>query len=132
MDRDPIKTDIRRRRTQKRLGCEQPICVLCGHPGIESLTSVSPDWLKKHGIEWHHVVGKKRDTGLVISLCFNCHRAATEGLARAGVTMLAETDPKTLVAQVLDALAVFFEMLVDALRRWAELLRTSISGSEGK
>lgn len=121
-DKDPIATDVRRRRRQRRLGTDHPTCDLCGYSGLEALTPVTSGWLKAHGIERHHVVGKNNDPNLVVSLCLNCHRTATEGLARAGVSMRSESDPIARVAQMLDALAAFFEMLVDALRRWAELL----------
>ncbi len=76
------------------------------------------------------MVGKNNDPNLVVSLCLNCHRTATEGLARAGVSMRSESDPIARVAQMLDALAAFFEMLVDVLRRWAELLRDRIGHPE--
>jgi hypothetical protein len=40
--------------------------------------------------------------------------------------MCPEPDTRKRVALMLEALAVFFEHLVEALRRWAKILRDSI------
>jgi hypothetical protein len=79
-DQNPIKTDARRRRRQERFENRSPKCILCGCPDLEALTQVSHRWLKVHGIELHHVVAEVRDSDLVVPLCLNCHRTATEGL----------------------------------------------------
>jgi len=42
--------------------------------------------------------------------------------------MQPEQDPNALVASMLDALAVFLEALVAALRRWAQVLRGTKEG----
>lgn len=123
LDRDPIKTDTRRRRREDRFPDSNPRCVLCGHPNLEAIKSVTVGWLKSRGIELHHVVGRAREPDLVVPLCLNCHRRATEGLTQAGVEMIAETDTRLRVASTLDGLAAFFEMVVDALRKWAADLR---------
>lgn len=135
IDHNPIKTDVRRRKRQDRFDNADPRCIFCGYPEIEALTAVTLEWLKSHGscvpkalTELHHVVGKKHDSDLVVPLCLNCHRLVTEDLARAGISMHPERDSKTLVALMLDALASFFELLVAALRRWAELLRANNAG----
>jgi hypothetical protein len=132
IDQNPIKTDVRRRKRQDRFDCATPRCLFCGYPDIEALTGVTLEWLNSHGscapkslTELHHVVGKKRDADLVVPLCLNCHRGVTEGLAKAGISMHAERESKTLVASMLDALASFLEFLVSALRQWAELLRAN-------
>ena len=122
MDQNPIKTDVRRRKRQERFGNLNPKCILCGCPELETLTPVSPGWLEAHGIEFHHVVAAERDSELVVPLCLNCHRTATEGLARADVSMTCEADPDIRVASMLRALAAFFVLVVDALRRWAKSL----------
>ena len=118
-DQNPIKTDARRRKRQERFGNPNPKCVLCGCPDLEALTPVSPSWFKQHGIELHHLVAEARDSELMVPLCLNCHRTATEGLAQAGIDMDCETDPREHVASMLEALAVFFELVIEALRRWA-------------
>jgi hypothetical protein len=127
IDNDPIKTDGRKKRIQDRFGNSKPNCVLCGCPDMEALTPVTLGWLKAHGIELHHVVEERRDPDFVVPLCLNCHRKVTEGLARAGISASSAREPRELVAQMLEALAVFFEFLIDALRRWAEILRKSIT-----
>ena len=128
-DREPVKTAARRRRRDTRLGDGPRTCILCGHADLENLTHVTADWLTGHGtpralLEEHHLVGKHHDAALTVPLCRNCHGNATERLAAAGVTMRAEPDSRWRVAIILEALAVFFEMLVIALRRWAHLLRS--------
>jgi hypothetical protein len=127
-DENPIKTDARRRRRQEKFGNPNPKCVLCGCPDLESFTPVSHGWLKAHGIELHHIVGEQRDPNLIAPLCLNCHRTATEGLARAGVDMAREPDPRQRIASMLEALAEFLVLVVDALRRWATTLKESLEG----
>jgi hypothetical protein len=41
--------------------------------------------------------------------------------------MQTETDSRSRIASLLEALAVFFEMLVDALRRCAQQLRAEVT-----
>jgi hypothetical protein len=60
----------------------------------------------------------------------NCHRRVTEGLAQTGISMRPEPEPRERVALMLDALALFFEFLVNSLRQWAEYLRKNISGDD--
>jgi hypothetical protein len=132
IDQNPVKTAVRRRRKQERLGSLSPFCVLCGNGDIETLVPVTPDWLRQRIpperlIELHHVVGEQHDSDVVVPLCLNCHRIVTEGLAKAGVSMHPEPQPRERVALMLDALAVFFEFLVKSLRQWAEYLRKSIT-----
>jgi hypothetical protein len=105
--------------------------VLCGCPDLEKLTAVTPKWLAARLgtdlFELHHPVGKQHDPNLVVPLCMNCHRFATESLARAGVSMRPIREPQELVAVMLEALAAFFELLVTSLRQWAQYLRNSIT-----
>jgi hypothetical protein len=132
IDQDPIGTSKRRRRKQVRFGSLTPVCVLCGNGRIHELTAQTPDWLRERIpperlIELHHAVGEQHDPDLVVPVCRNCHASLTEGLAQAGITMLPQHEPKALVALMLDALAYFFELLVDSLRRWAQYLRNSLA-----
>lgn len=133
IDEDPIRTDGRRRRKQKRLSSSHPVCVLCSCSDIEALTAVTPEWLKERGViippgllEMHHVVGEKHDSDFVVALCLNCHRRVTEALDQGQITMQPKRDSRELVALMLDALAIFLDMLVAAIRRWAEVLRQSL------
>jgi hypothetical protein len=92
---------------------------------LECLTPVTLDWLEAHQvlIEEHHVVGKKNDPDFVVPLCLNCHRLVTECLAQAGISMHRDPNPQKRVAVMLEALAVFLDMLAAAVRRWAALLK---------
>jgi len=66
-------------------------CLFCGYACLESLTQVSRQWLETRGmiqkerldrlLEEHHVVGEAHDPALLVTLCLNCHREITEGLA---------------------------------------------------
>jgi hypothetical protein len=128
-----IKTARRRRLKQERFGTLNPVCVLCGNGEIERFTAKPLGWLEERIpperlIELHHVAGQNHDPNLVVPLCMNCHRTVTEGLARAGVSMRPQPEPREQIATILEALAVFFEYLVDSLRKWAEYLRKSIAG----
>jgi hypothetical protein len=94
---------------------------LCACDDLEKLAGVTVGWLSK--FEIHHVVGCNHDPELVVPICLNCHRAVAERLAQAGVSMDAIEEPRERVAMMLDALSTFFELLVEALRRWAASLR---------
>jgi hypothetical protein len=109
-------------------------CLFCGYACLESLTQVSRQWLEARGIqkerlnrllEGHHVVGEAHDPALLVTLCLNCHREITEGLAREGVSMHPETSTHKLVALVLRGSAVLFEFLASSYRKWASLLEES-------
>lgn len=120
-------------RRQARLGDGPHICILCGCSDPVALIDKTPDWLEHHSIpktlfEQHHPAGRHHDPELTVFICRNCHAEATEGLLQAGVSMRPEPDPVLQVALMLDALAVFLEVLAAALRRWAELLRNSLRG----
>src|SRR5450759_2497992 len=87
IDKDPIRTAVRRRRIQRRFNDENPHCLICGEPELASLTAVTADWLRSHEVEipdrlinFHHLVGEKHDRELVAPLCLNCHAKAHEGL----------------------------------------------------
>ena len=74
-------------------------------------------------LEVHHIVGEARDPDLAVTLCLNCHREITEGLAREiGVSMRPENNLFKLIAAMLRASAVLFDFLAAAYRKWASLL----------
>jgi len=129
-DQQPIRTAKRRVLRQERLG-NNAFCLLCGYGCLESLTHVSRKWLEARGIskdridrllEEHHNVGEAHDPDLTMTLCLNCHREITEGLAREDVSMRPEKNPRKLMALRLRALAVLFESLASSHRKWASLL----------
>jgi len=57
-----------------------------------------------------------------VTLCLNCHREITEGLASEGVSMRPETNLLKLIALMLRASAVLFDALAASYRNWAALL----------
>jgi hypothetical protein len=129
-DRQPIRTARRTMLREERLGSDA-FCLFCGYACLESLTHVSRKWLEERGIpkhrlnrllEEHHVVGQAHDPDLTVTLCLNCHREITEGLAREGVGMYPEGNLCKLIALVLRASAVLFESLATSYRKWACLL----------
>jgi hypothetical protein len=109
-------------------------CLFCGYACLESLTRVTRQWLEAKGVprelldrllEDHHVIGEAHDPDLIVTLCLNCHREITEGLAREGVSMYPERNIYKLVAVVLRGSAVLFEFLASSYRKWASLLEES-------
>ena len=129
-DQRPIHTARREALRQDRLG-STAFCLFCGYSCMESLTRVSRKWLEERGIskdridrllEEHHIVGEAHDPDLTATLCLNCHREITEGLAREGVSMRPEANLRKLVALMLRASAVLFECLATSYRKWASLL----------
>ncbi len=134
IDKDPIRTAIRRTRQHARLAGGTPACLLCGYANPVALISVTPHWLKAHGVvvqrsllDKDHIVGKKHDPELTAPLCRNCHAEKTDGLLQAGVSMRPELDPLARIALKMEAEAVFHEMLAAAKRRDAVLIRRLIN-----
>lgn len=111
MDADPARTAARRRRRIERLGPDCA-CALCGYRNPSALVLVSRTLL-----EAHHVFGRKRDWGLTVVLCRNCHAEITEDLMRAGVPMVRERDPRRRVAFALLSAAVFFKKYANSLEK---------------
>jgi hypothetical protein len=131
-DGNPIRTARRKANREERLG-KNAFCMLCGYACLESLTQVSQQWLEAKGIptdriacilEEHHVVGEAHDAHLTITLCLNCHREITEGLAREGISMRPEANRRNFIAMMLRASAVLFEALAESYRKWANLLES--------
>lgn len=126
----PIRTARRKALREERLG-KSAFCLFCGYGSLESLTRISRKWLEAKGIsqEWikrlledHHGIGEAHDPDLLITLCLNCHREITEGLAREGVSMRPEKNIRQLTVLRLRASAVHFESLARSNRKWANLL----------
>jgi hypothetical protein len=129
-DQNPIRTARRKTLREDRLGTNA-FCFFCGYACLESLTCVSRKWLEAKGItkeyidrllEEHHILGEAHDPDATVTLCLNCHREITEGLAREGVSMRPEKNPLKLIVLMLRASAVLFESLARSYRKWATLL----------
>ncbi len=61
-------------------------------------------------------------SNLIVTLCLNCHREITEGLASEGVSMHPQENLLKLIALMLRGSAVLFDSLATSYRRWATLL----------
>ena len=129
-DRQPIRTARRKIVRKDRLGSDD-FCLFCGYAGLEALTQVARKWLEARGIpadlldrllEEHHMLGQAHDPDATVTLCLNCHREITEGLAREGVSMRPEKNLHNLIALVLRSSAVLFDFLASSYRKWASLL----------
>jgi len=130
----PIRTARRNAQREERLG-KDAFCLFCGYGCLESLTQVTRKWLESKGVspDWidrlledHHIVGEAHDPDLLITLCLNCHREITEGVAREGVSMHPEKNVPKLVALMLIATAVLFESLAKSFRKWGNLLLNEV------
>jgi hypothetical protein len=133
IDNNPISTAVRRERRQARFRTYPPVCFLCPESDLETLTPVTLGWLEGWGvdvrrvlIELHHHYGEAHDSELVVPLCLNCHRKATEGLAQEGVTMQPIADTVTRTVLMLHADAAFFERFAASRRRMAEDLNKTL------
>jgi hypothetical protein len=129
-DQRPICTAKRKVLREDRLGSDA-FCLFCGYARLESLTHVTRKWLEAGKIpkDWldrlleeHHIFGKAHDHDATVTLCLNCHREITEGMAREGISMRPERNKHKLIALVLRGSAVLFESLATSYRRWASLL----------
>ena len=130
----PIRTARREALREERLG-KDAFCLFCGYGCLEALTQVTRRWLESKGVpqeridrllEVHHAVGEAHDPDLLITLCLNCHREVTEGVAREGVGMHPEKNALKRVALMLRAAAVLFESLGKSFRKWANLLENEV------
>jgi len=129
-DQQPIRTA--RRMVLRKDGLKSnAFCLFCGYACLESLTQVSRKWLEARGIskgridrllEEHHIFGQAHDPDQTLTVCLNCHREITEALAREGVSMRPEMNLHKLIALMLRASAVLFELLATSYRKWARLL----------
>jgi hypothetical protein len=129
-DQQPMRTARRKVLRKDRFGGKD-LCIFCGYACLESLTQVTRKWIEARGIprerlnrllEEHHSLGEAHDPDSIVTLCLNCHREITEGLAREGVSMYPERNLHKLIALALRGSAVLFEFLAASYRKWASLL----------
>lgn len=123
MDRDPVKTAVRRARRQQRLGSEAS-CAFCGVPDQESLRSVDDpklrDRIRQRLLERHHPLGSAQDPELTITLCRNCHALATESLRCADVHMVIQGNPLDRQIASSKAWGAFYRDAAEAEDRMVE------------
>jgi hypothetical protein len=112
--------------------------LFCGYGHLEALTTVTRRWLEEKGIskgrldrllEDHHMLGCIHDPDLIVTLCLNCHREITEGLACEGVSMRPSKNLHKVIVDVLRASADLFERLAKSYRNWANLLEDQLENS---
>ncbi len=118
MDREPIRTNIRRIR---RGFDPEDACVFCGYPNPVALMRKGREWAKKHCVartllERHHPAGKNHFPDLTIIVCRNCHAEAHEGLLQEGVRLSREANPHVWTPHFFKSMAVLFEKLAEIFR----------------
>ena len=116
MTPDPIRTDARKARQNRRYGYGAA-CSICGNRSPEALVG-----MKRSLLEEHHVCTRANDPAFTVPLCRNCHAEITEGQRAAGVDFAL---PPTLVHQLastLASLAALFTTLADRFGFWAAAL----------
>jgi|HubBroStandDraft_6_1064221.scaffolds.fasta_scaffold01398_6 hypothetical protein len=89
MDCDPNRTALREARRHQRLGGCPDICIICGEPALKTVTA---KFAETHGIprsliEQHHIVGKQRNSQLLVPLCLTHHWKVTVGLLQENISM---------------------------------------------
>lgn len=114
MDVDPIGTAARTTSREDRLGRDS-VCVICGEADLALLSSA-----RVKITEEHHVLGRRHDEGLTTTFCKNHHALIHERYAQAGVDLKAQPTFLERLLQMLRSLAVFFQMLGEALSNWAK------------
>ena len=129
IDRDPIGTDRRAARRDRRLGWGPRVCLRCGSTDPVSLVPTSASWLRERGalstlFEDHHPCVEAHEPELTQLICRNCHAMVHEGLLRTGVSLRPEPNAELREALRLEALAVSFEDLALTFRKWASEKRT--------
>jgi len=118
---DPIKNDARRRHQSRRLP-EGAACALCGEINPEVLRSPARSIL-----EMHHAAGEANDPNLIVVLCQNCHRRATNA-QRDQAALPPGIAPSSLerLQLALRSLGAFFSSLAESCLTWAETLGQAI------
>ena len=100
-----------RRMTEAIEQVDMPICHYCG--------IFDPLLVRPRRIQNHHLFGDERDEATVPA-CLNCHAGAHDALTDAEVSMTCEKEPTKFARAIFRALAVHFEMLAKACRRFAK------------
>ena len=115
---NPARAARRKTELRDRLGAEWPRCMYCGCAEPVALRPVTRKFLVDH-----HLLGRNHDPDSKLFLCQNCHALAHENLLNAEVDLEPEPNPVKRVAEMLRAEAVHHEMMADAKRRQAALLK---------
>jgi len=108
---DPARAARRKAEALELLGTEQVRCLYCGN--------TDPLLVRRRRLQDHHIFSRDRDPLEVVS-CLNCHAVAHEHLQDAQVPMTQEKDPTKFARAIFRALAVHFELLANACKRFAK------------
>jgi len=100
---------------------EDASCWLCSESDRAAL-----EWLGQPFVQEHHVAGKHHDRKLKWPVCANCHRRLHALLRDRDVPLRRQQSIIETVTAVLEALAVFFEVFVQSLRKFAIQMREAI------
>jgi hypothetical protein len=111
-----IDEEDRKQRQLRRLGTQNPICVVCGEadPAV---------------LERHHIAGRQHDEDLAIA-CANCHKKLSN--KQRDHVSPGPRQPQGQAARIghyLQGLADLFELIVEALRRFAAWLIGESAGA---
>jgi hypothetical protein len=101
--------------------------VICGETNPPALLRV-----RRSLLDPHHLGGQVNDPELTVVVCRNHHALLTEAARVSGIELdhRAERGSLERLQAVLRGLADFFELLAQALRRWASELCTAIRSLE--
>lgn len=105
----PVDDEDRKQQQLRRLGTQNPSCVICG----ESDPAV---------LEKHHIAGRKHHDDLAI-VCRNCHGKLSD--KQRGRATSHPPDPpgmSSTIGRYLLGLADLLEMIIEALRRFGKWL----------
>lgn len=108
---NPARAARRQAEATEQLESEKEPCLYCGN--------TDPLLVRPRRIQNHHLFGEDRDEATVPA-CLNCHAGAHEALTDAEVPMTQEKEPKKFARAIFRALAVHFEILARACRRFAK------------
>ena len=126
-EHDPIGADARAAAHLRSLGPPPHMCAFCGVSDPGDLRAKPLKWAEAHVprnvLEQHHVVGRQHEDNLIVLLCISCHFKVSQRYFEAGIDLQFEPNPHRRIALMLEALAVFYEMLADVFRRWAAILK---------
>jgi hypothetical protein len=119
MDRDPIRSQMRRAR-KRRLLPPDAACVDCGEHNPEALIRIN-----RSVLEGDHALGEAIAPEVVLPRCRNCHAVKSARERCAGVELERErlTDPLRRAIAWLTAVALCFEQLAKSALDLAEQLR---------
>jgi hypothetical protein len=108
---NPARTARQTAEAIEQNGTDELVCLYCGNS--------DPRRVHPRRIQNHHLFGEDRDEATVPA-CLNCHAGAHDALQDAEVPMTQEKEAAKFARAIFRALAVHFEILAKACRRFAK------------